>query len=88
MANNSKIDSWGIKRWKCDGLLHRVGGPAMVFDYGSKEWWQHGKLHRLDGPAIHNADGTRYWLIDDVQMTETEFNNHPLVIMHRFVNGE
>lgn len=40
-------------------------------------------LHRLDGPAIEYADGSKRWCIDGNELTEEEFNKHPLVIEYR-----
>jgi hypothetical protein len=49
-----------------DGVLHRIDGPAVIYqDY--QAWYQKGKLHRIDGPAIKSktieewhVDGTRH----------------------------
>jgi hypothetical protein len=37
-------------------------------------WYLKGKLHREDGPAIEWANGTKYWWLNDKELTETEFN--------------
>ena len=75
----------GAERWYCDGKLHRVDGPAVVWKYGATGWYQHGKLHRLDGPAVELSNGGTHWCIDDIEYTEEEFNNHPLVLMTGFI---
>jgi hypothetical protein len=33
------------------GLLHRDGGPAVIWSDGSEAWYQFGEYHREDGPA-------------------------------------
>lgn len=32
--------------------LHRIGGPAVIFNDGSHVWYQEGVLHNDDGPAV------------------------------------
>ena len=45
------------------GVLHRIGGPAVVSPSGAQGWYQNGKLHRTDGPAMITKSGeTRYYL--------------------------
>lgn len=36
-------------------IIHRLDGPAAVYDNGSVEWYRNGKPHREDGPAIENT---------------------------------
>ena len=31
-------------------------------------------LHREDGPAVEFTDGGKYWWLNDVELTEEEFN--------------
>lgn len=51
------------KHWhKNDGLLHRVGGPAVEWADGSKQWLVNGQRHRLDGPAVENVNELSYWV--------------------------
>ena len=64
----------GTKVWYQNGQLHRTDGPAVERSDGSKEWWQNGLLHRIDGPAIEHADGLEWWYINDVCLSEAEFN--------------
>jgi hypothetical protein len=35
-------------------------------------WYLNGKLHRNNGPAIEFADGTKFWYLNDKQVTEAE----------------
>lgn len=44
--------------------LHRVDGPAAVWDDGYEEWRQYDKLHRTNGPALIKPDGGWQWYID------------------------
>jgi len=47
------------------GKIHRVGGPAVIYQDGCTTWWKHGELHREDGPAIENYfddEISKYWL--------------------------
>jgi hypothetical protein len=86
-----EIDNSGIKWWwnKDRRLycLHRLDGPAVEYTDGSKLWLIHGKYHRLDGPAREWADGLKCWCINDEQLTQEEFERHPLVIFWRLVKG-
>ena len=76
-----------IGYYNSDGQLHRIHGPAIILSDGTKFWYQNGKRHRLDAPAVIWANGVKYWYIDGIGYTEEEFNNHPLVIVHRAKNA-
>lgn len=56
-------DPVGTDAWIVDGLLHRVGGPALsVPAHGIEKWYQRGLLHRLDGPAYLSVTGVaQFW---------------------------
>ena len=41
-------------------MLHRNGGPAVIYDDGEEQWYQYGQRHREDGPAAINGK-TEYW---------------------------
>ena len=45
---------------------------VKVFSYGDREWYLNGKRHREDGPAIEQADGTKYWYLDDKEVTKQD----------------
>lgn len=52
------------KAWYTNGMLSRVGGPAILREDGSEEWYCDGLLHRVDGPAIKDTrSGYRAWYI-------------------------
>lgn len=43
------------------GQLHRLDGPAIIWNDGDKEWYINGKLHRTDGPAVEYPNGSKTW---------------------------
>jgi hypothetical protein len=49
-----------------NGLLHRVGDPAIELMDGTRWWCLEGKPHRVGGPAIQFANGTCLWYLDGV----------------------
>ena len=49
---------------------------VVVTDDGDQYWYLDGKYHREDGPAIIYADGEQAWYLNDIELTEQEFNNH------------
>ena len=55
------IDNDGAKVWLQNGVRHRDGAPAVVYENGTELWYQHGLFHRDDGPAIINHNSTVYW---------------------------
>ena len=57
------VDDVGNIRYRYQGKLHRLDGPAVIYKNGSKAWYQYGKRHRKDGPAVF-AQGIsyEYWL--------------------------
>jgi len=66
MPKNPRIDEYGVKRWyNAKGIIHRIGGPAIIWPDGEKHWYQNGKYHRTDGPAIIWDDGKEFWFIND-----------------------
>ena len=40
------------KEWYSEGILHKIGGPAIEWNDGDSSWHKHGKYHREDGPAM------------------------------------
>jgi len=67
-------NSFGTKRWKVNGLLHRTDGPAVEFADGRKEWLINGKRHREDGPAIEWHDGDKFWYLNGERLTEYKWS--------------
>ena len=64
----------GDKLWYQNGQLHRTDGPAVENADGTKAWHQYGRPHRTDGAAIERADGSKYWYINDVCLSEDEYD--------------
>lgn len=60
--------------WMWNGKVHREDGPAIQHESGYFAWYFEGKKHRLVGPAIIWHDGSMEWWINDVQLTDEEFN--------------
>jgi hypothetical protein len=59
------IDEHGNKRWRLDGDLHRVDGPAVEYADGDKEWYLNDEYHRVDGPAVEWSFGDDQWWLND-----------------------
>lgn len=47
-----------------DGSLHRLDGPAVIYNSGLSYWYRKGKLHRDGGPAVTWCDGDDSWYKD------------------------
>lgn len=59
------IESNSSVAWMRNGLLHRIGEPALIKASGYREWRVKGVLHRADGPAVEYSDGVSYeWYFD------------------------
>lgn len=65
------------KEWRLNGLKHRIGGPAVIWNHTeNEEWWFMGKRHRVDGPAVikyekiytgkSDCRKRRYWNMEDL----------------------
>jgi hypothetical protein len=39
------------------------------------EWWIKGKLHREDGPAVEWVNGSKFWYLNSIRLSESEFLN-------------
>jgi hypothetical protein len=46
---------------KCNGVPHRVNGPAFIWDDGAWGWSLYGEAHRYYGRALSN---TGWWIHD------------------------
>src|ERR1035437_4008111 len=59
-----KVFEDGRKEWRReDGMLHRVGGPAVEEANGGKKWYSHGRLHRVGAAALEYPNGFRTWYL-------------------------
>ena len=64
----------GNKCWYINGKRHRVGGPAIEWNYdGYKAWYINGKLHREYGPAVEYKNGDKCWYINGKEYSEQEY---------------
>jgi hypothetical protein len=58
-------DVWKATRYwlvtKKKRCLHRLDGPAVIWEDGEQSWYQFGRLHREDGPAVECANGYKAW---------------------------
>ena len=58
-------DSWAIpgREWRRkDGMLHRLGGPAIEDEDGSKSWWWNGEIVYDDETQGHENICAKYSL--------------------------
>lgn len=54
----------GDAEWYCNGVKHRICGPAVVCqDDKRKEWWHYGMQHRDDGPAVEVPNMCEEWWV-------------------------
>lgn len=60
----------GTIEWVKDTVLHRINGPARIWDDGGEEWCINGHYHREDGPAYTDpAEDTEAWYIRNQPVT-------------------
>jgi hypothetical protein len=81
-----RFDKLGTQYHYKNGQLHCETGPAIIYGDNVKEWWFEGQSHRLDGPAVTSPSGNIHiikWYVHGVQLTEEQFNEHPLVIAYQ-----
>ena len=70
-----EVNEYGTRRYyNAAGQLHRLDGPAVMYQHGIMFWYQNGQRHRIDGPAAVFAIGFKAWYINGVELTEDEFN--------------
>jgi hypothetical protein len=55
------VDRFGNIHYRLNGLLHRIGGPAIIYPDGRQIWCKNGKRHRIDGPAVIFINGRKDW---------------------------
>ncbi len=54
-----------IEYYNYDGELHRLDGPAVIYDHGTKYWFKNGKLHRENNlPAIEYDNGDKEYYVN------------------------
>lgn len=50
--------------WTKNEELHKLDGPAVIYENGDLAWYKNGEQHRLDGPAEIHANGDQFWYRD------------------------
>lgn len=58
------VDRKGTTSYTYQGQLHRLDGPALIFEDGDAAWFLYDKLHRIDGPAVNLKNSKEYYLND------------------------
>ena len=48
-----------------EGKLHRVNGPALVWDNGDYVWYYTNQRHRYYGSARCWCGDVQYWIFDE-----------------------
>lgn len=61
IRNGYYRNSDGSHEWYQNDVLHRLDGPAKIFQRGTRYWYRNGEIHREDGPAVIGASGTKEW---------------------------
>jgi hypothetical protein len=84
------IDYPERKAWYRNGLLDRIGGPAIIILGGGEYWYRNGRFHRDGGlPAIVRENGVEEWWVNGVRHRD---GGLPAVFskyhMFWYVNGE
>lgn len=41
--------------------VHRVHGPAIIYETGGCVWYLNSRIHRTGGPAVEYSDGSKEW---------------------------
>jgi hypothetical protein len=84
-------EQYGIIMWLKNGFLHHreidpktgLTLPAMI-QGKMLAWYKEGLRHREDGPAIIDPDdGTEDYWLNGKQFSKKEYEQQPLVIMHK-----
>ncbi len=73
MQPTMTIDTDGTKKWRLNGIYHRIDGPSIEYTKGRKCWFLCGKRHRTDGPAVIYTDGHKAWWLNDKEMLSNEW---------------
>jgi hypothetical protein len=65
----------GGPTFRKQGLLHRLDGPAVVWQDGTELHYVAGKLHREDAPAVHGGPGGDEWWTHGVRVVVVSFDD-------------
>jgi len=78
------IESTQEHQWRLNGKLHRLDGPAVIYDSGTEVWYKHGKLHRIGGPSIiYGGDDAKLYHIEGRPMKYSCYINHYMNIKYK-----
>ena len=69
---SSRVDGLTYRKL---GLLHRLDGPAVVWQDGTELHYVAGKLHREDAPAVHGGSGVDEWWTHGVRVVVVSFDD-------------
>lgn len=70
----SSTDKYGNEFWYNENnQLHRLDGPACIFNDGTEYWCRNGLYHRIGGPALEYLNGTKCWFLDGVEYSEEDY---------------
>jgi len=77
--------------WYVNGKLHRLEGPARIWQDGTKKrWYQNGIPHRIDGPAVEYANNDKrykWWYLNG-KFIAFRIENPIIRKMIKISNGE
>ncbi len=48
--------------------------PQLRMSMVIKYWYLDDKLHREDGPAMEYVNGTKFWHLNNIRYSESDFN--------------
>ena len=63
------IDEFGTQSWRVNDQLHRLDGPAAIYENGTQTWWVNGQRHRVEGPAVIYENGYQAWWVHGKSIT-------------------
>lgn len=76
-ATGHYINPAGTHRWFKCGKLHRIDGPAIIYQNGEKQWYQNGNPYREnDLPHAETNSGGKMWHHNDEWYSD--FNKYVL----------
>lgn len=67
---NQEVEEGMVHKWYADGVLHRVGGPAVAYRDGRFEYYERGVLHRTDGPTVREENCDKWYYRGQLHRTD------------------
>jgi len=69
--SNHRFTIDGTESWHDNQFrLHRVNGPAVIYNDGTLWWMEHGNFHRDDGPARISSNGFAEYYVHGIRHRE------------------